>query len=167
MPFIRVAQPNELAVAVAIDRDASALYAEAGIDLSFADDHPFAVAERARWQRCLDAGAVHFALDGDQPVGFAAVERLDGQPHLEQLSVRPAFGRRGIGAALLQTAIVHAVAPLTLTTYRHLPWNAPWYARMGFRVLANHEQSNALRARMKEERRALPMPMMRVAMLRR
>ena len=167
MPFIRLAQPDELATAVAIDDDASALYAAAGIDLSFDDDHPYAVAERARWQRCLDAGSVHFALDGETPVGFAAVESLGGRPHLEQLSVRPAFGRRGIGSALLQTAIVFAAAPLTLTTYRHLPWNAPWYARMGFRALAEHEQPDALKARMLEERRALPLPMMRVAMLRR
>lgn len=167
MPFIRLAQPDELATAVDIDDAASALYAGAGIDLSFGDDHPYTVAERARWQRCLDAGTVHFALDGDTPVGFAAVESLDGKPHLEQLSVRPAFGRRGIGSALLQTAIVFAGGPLTLTTYRHLPWNAPWYVRMGFRPLADHELSDGLKARMKEERQALPLPMMRVAMLRR
>lgn len=167
MPFIRLARPDELPLLVGLDDDASALYREAGLDLSFPDDHPFVVHERARWQRCLDAQTVHVALDGDAPAGFAALEWLDGSAHLEQLSVRRASQKHGLGAALLQAAIVSAGGPLTLTTYRHLAWNAPWYLRKGFRVLEPHEWSAGVAARMKEERAVLPVPMMRVAMLRR
>lgn len=41
---------------------------------------------------CTLAGAI---------VGFALVGLIDGQPHLEEMDVHPAFGRRGIGARLL------------------------------------------------------------------
>jgi hypothetical protein len=73
--------------------------------------------------------------------GFAVLELLDGAVHLEQLSVHPAHGRQGIGAARV-----------TLLTYADVPWNAPFYARHGWRpdpsptraLLALREQETAL-----------------------
>lgn len=48
----------------------------------------------------------------------------------------PDYGRRGIGAALIRQVCAAAraagVPALVLTTYREVPWNAPFYARMGF-----------------------------------
>jgi hypothetical protein len=35
---------------------------------------------------------------------------------------------------------------LTLTTFRHLPWNAPFYQRLGFRILSAHEHTPAISA---------------------
>jgi N-acetylglutamate synthase-like GNAT family acetyltransferase len=46
---------------------------------------------------------------------------------------------------------------VTLTTLRHIPWNAPWYQRRGFRVLEENELSEALRDLLQEEiQRGLP-----------
>ncbi len=162
--LLRLADPSELPIAVAIDDDACELYATAGIALRFPEEHPFVLGERARWRRCAELGAMWFAVEADTVAGFAALESLDGVMHLEQLSVRRDFGRRGIGAALLRKAMEHD--PLTLTTYAHVPWNAPWYQRMGFRRLDERGWSPALRERMTEERAALPMPEQRVAMRR-
>ena len=71
-------------------------------------------------------------------VGFAVLERVDGDVHLEQLSVHPSAVRRGIGAALLAAVVEHARAAgarrVTLLTYADVPWNAPWYARHGWQV---------------------------------
>ena len=73
-------------------------------------------------------------------VGFVLCERpAPATLHIREIDVRPDFGRRGIGAALLAHAcrmgaargLVHA----TLTTFLHLPWNAPFYARQGFRIV--------------------------------
>ncbi|RTL50128.1 MAG: N-acetyltransferase [Rhodocyclaceae bacterium] len=72
-------------------------------------------------------------------VGFVLCERVSlGCLHIREMDVRPAFGRRGIGAMLL--AHVCTVADdlglqfVTLTTFSHVPWNAPFYAKNGFRV---------------------------------
>jgi GNAT superfamily N-acetyltransferase len=101
--------------------------------------------ERARAWRVLVVG---------RPVaGFAVLEQVDGDVHLEQLSVHPSAMRRGIGAALLAAVVEHARAVgarrVTLLTYADVPWNAPWYARHGWRetddlgpglrALAEHE----------------------------
>ncbi|WP_370039331.1 GNAT family N-acetyltransferase, partial [Nocardioides sp.] len=63
----------------------------------------------------------------------------DGAPtaHLEQLSVRlPEHGRRGVGTALVHAACEEARwaghDSLTLCTYRDVPWNGPFYRRLGF-----------------------------------
>jgi GNAT superfamily N-acetyltransferase len=70
--------------------------------------------------------------------GFAVLERVDGDVHLEQLSVHPSAMRRGRGAALLEAVVSAAWATgarrVTLLTYADVPWNAPWYARHGWRV---------------------------------
>ncbi|WAA64772.1 GNAT family N-acetyltransferase [Microbacterium oxydans] len=79
--------------------------------------------------------------DGAAPhlvVGFVHVLELDGHAHLEQLSVLPAFGRRGIGRRLVEAALAEARerghTEITLRTYAEVPWNAPFYASCGFVV---------------------------------
>lgn len=56
--------------------------------------------------------------------------------HILELSVARAAQGRGLGAALLNAAILGAPAlgraQLSLTTDRWLAWNAPFYARHGF-----------------------------------
>ncbi|MBO4274970.1 GNAT family N-acetyltransferase [Microbispora triticiradicis] len=44
------------------------------------------------------------------------------------------------------------VAAVTLTTFRDVPWNAPWYARRGFRVIQPHEWGPELSALVEHER---------------
>ena len=71
------------------------------------------------------------------PVGFVHVLEIDGHAHLEQLSVLPSHGRRGIGRRLVDAALAEARrrehAVITLRTYADVPWNAPFYASCGFR----------------------------------
>lgn len=68
--------------------------------------------------------------------GFVHVLDLDGNAHLEQLSVLPEFGRRGIGRRLVEAAKAEARARgcsrMTLRTYADVPWNAPFYSSCGF-----------------------------------
>ncbi|WP_337006654.1 MULTISPECIES: GNAT family N-acetyltransferase [unclassified Microbacterium] len=91
-------------------------------------------------ERALLPGFVIVAEDASEDahpvVGFAHVLQFDGQAHLEQLSVHPAHGRRGIGRQLVEAAMAEARerghSQITLRTYTDVPWNAPFYASCGF-----------------------------------
>ncbi|WP_233515485.1 GNAT family N-acetyltransferase [Marinitenerispora sediminis] len=100
------------------------MFAAAGLALP--PDDPRPLFARADWMW----------VAGRPPVGFAVLGVLDGAAHLEQIAVDPAHGRRGIGGALLAAACADArrrgYRRMTLTTFRDLAWNAPWYARHGF-----------------------------------
>lgn len=75
---------------------------------------------------------------GAGPVGFAQVIEVDGWAHLEQVSVLPEFGRRGIGRRLVDAAAEAArergYGQLTLRTFVDVPFNAPFYRTCGFVV---------------------------------
>lgn len=75
--------------------------------------------------------------DGEA-VGFAHVLEVDGQAHLEQLSVLRAHARRGHGRRLVEaarsTAAERGHDRITLRTYADVPWNAPFSATCGFHV---------------------------------
>jgi len=103
--------------------------------------------------RAFEPGFVLVA--GSPAVGFAHVLEVEGEAHLELLAVRRDHGRRGIGTALVRAATLEARRRghrrLTLSTYRDVPWNAPFYARLGFAELDRPEHWH--RAAQREERR--------------
>jgi GNAT superfamily N-acetyltransferase len=76
---------------------------------------------------------------GDPPVGFAHVMELEGIAHLEQLGLRPEHQGQGTGAALVRAALAEAAArgydALSLCTFADVPWNAPFYRKLGFEEL--------------------------------
>jgi N-acetylglutamate synthase-like GNAT family acetyltransferase len=55
---------------------------------------------------------------------------------LDQLSVLERWRRYGLGTALIERTAAEArrlgFATLYLSTYRDVPWNAPFYSRRGF-----------------------------------
>jgi GNAT superfamily N-acetyltransferase len=120
-----------------------------------ADDDPLPVGELARY---AGAGRAWVAVlpGDDDPVGYLLAGEVDGAGHVEQVSVHPAAGRRGVGRALVDRAAGWAAdrgfGALTLTTYRHVPWNGPYYERLGFRFLTAGEEGPGLRAIRARER---------------
>lgn len=165
---LRIARPSELRRIADIDDDAGTLYDEFGIFVDLALHSPYVEAESRRWRASLAAARVWLAVDSrDHPIGFISCGFVDGEPFVEQLSVRRAHMQRGLGRALLNRAIAFASdRSLWLTTYGHLPWNRPYYERAGFRVVEDAEQGPELRALLELERRSLPAPEQRVAMRR-
>ncbi|MGE0791752.1 MAG: GNAT family N-acetyltransferase [Sandaracinaceae bacterium] len=165
---IRVARPDELARVIEVDDDASLLYAEHGVALGLTDEHPFAVAEQARWASSVAAGETFLAEDATgEIVGVAVLAHKDGQPYLDQLAVRRAAMGRGIGGALLARALAWAKErgdALWLNTYAHLAFNRPFYERRGFACVEPGEWGDEMRAVIDEQRRYLPHPEQRVVM---
>lgn len=157
--MIRAAVGDDASALRAVEVASGELFRSVGMD-DVADDEPMWLDD---WERYVDATWV-YEIDG-AVVGFAMCEPLGDALHLEQLSVDPAHGRRGIGAELV--AHVCAVAgdrPVTLTTFRHVAWNMPFYERLGFVEVV--DPSPALRARFVEEAAAGLDPATRVMMRR-
>ena len=74
------------------------------------------------------------------PVAFIAVTREGRELHIWEFNVRLDCQRRGIGRRLLRRLIAEATAAgisaITLTTFRDVPWNGPFYQSMGFELVA-------------------------------
>jgi len=116
-------------------------------------------------------GHLWVARAGNAPVGFAHVKVLEpGAAHLEEIDVHPEHGRRGIGTrlvnALCEWAAREGYSSITLTTFRDVPWNMPFYERLGFRMIAPAVLSPALRSLRDDEARRGLDPERRVAMRR-
>ncbi len=146
---IRPARPDELPELQRVEREAGERFRGLGL-LDHLLDHSLSLPELAMHQR---AGRVWVAVDDDgQPVGFAVASVLDGADggaHLEELDVVPRAGRQGVGTRLVTTVCDWAASQgfltLSLSTFRDVPWNGPFYAHRGFRVVPPAELSPALR----------------------
>ncbi len=104
-----------------------------------------AQAEGRLWVAVAAAGAAT-----GEPVGFALVDLHEpAAVHLRELDVLPEHGRRGLGRRLVRTIQSWARETgrdtVTLTTFRDVPWNAPWYERLGFRIPPPDDLSPRLR----------------------
>ena len=114
-------------------------------------------------------GHLWVALADDVPVGFAHVKVLEPTVvHLEEIDVHPDHGRRGLGRQLVMAVCAGTARDgfrsVTLTTFRDIPWNMPFYARLGFQVISPAHLSSALRAVIEDETRRGLDPTRRVAM---
>jgi len=91
------------------------------------------------------------------PLGFVLARRHGASLHVGELDVRPDFGRRGIGTSLV-THVCGVAARLglrfvTLTTLRDVPWNAPFYAKLGFVRITDLRPFRHLQRALLHERR--------------
>jgi GNAT superfamily N-acetyltransferase len=154
VPQIRRARPDELELLLDIEREAGRAFAEIGMP-EIAEDDPGTVE---------DVAAAWVAVDeDDRPVAYLVSSVVDGRAHVDQVSVRPSHARRALGAALIDHLAAVSGTPLTLTTFRDVPWNAPYYERLGFRVF---EPGPELAALMRREAASIPGDAPRVAMRR-
>ncbi len=166
MISIRDARHDELESLRQIEIAAGQVFVEVGLPEIAAHD-PFDIPTMAKY---VDAGHAWVVANDDTAVGYAIVDIVDGLVHLEQVSVLPDWGRRGLGAQLLEHVCAWAsddgFAAVTLTTFGHLAWNAPFYAAHGFRELTAAELGPELRHLREEEARAGLDPALRVCMRR-
>lgn len=155
---IRLANVTELPALQEIECAAAALFLQT--DYAFvAKDDPTSFDQL--YQQC-QKGLVWVAVRGDdQPVGFVIASPLEGLLYLQEIAVHPSDGRCGLGTRLIlaagEWARRNGYTALTLSTFRAVPWNAPFYARLGFVVIEETELSRGLReVREEEARHGLP-----------
>lgn len=150
---IRQARTSEISRLGEIERDGDRRFrGYSGVPAGFDD-----VAAPAQLQQALADGrlwvAVAEAADrerGPDVLGFALVEPVDGNAHLEQLSVVRAHHGQGIGRQLLEAVCLWAadqsLAAVTLCTFSDVEWNRPLYEHLGFAVVPDDRWSPGLRA---------------------
>ncbi|MEU3625907.1 GNAT family N-acetyltransferase [Amycolatopsis coloradensis] len=144
--MIRLAAFEDLPVLQDIERAAGEPFRALGM-AAIADDDPPSIEDLAAYR---SAGRAWVLDDGDGPLAYLLAEVVDGYGHIEQVSVHPDHARRGLGRQLIEHAGKWAaregLAGLTLTTYTEVPWNAPYYARLGFVTLGEDDLTEGLRA---------------------
>jgi GNAT superfamily N-acetyltransferase len=130
---VRPARPGELALLPDLEEASDTLFAALGIGPLPAASTPEDL-----------AAALAVLVVGDPPQGFVRIDPLAGGAHLEQLSVHPDHGRRGLGRALVRAAVDWAgqagFGEVTLATYRDVPWNGPFYVSEGFVELGSADE---------------------------
>lgn len=131
----------------AIEGRATLLLAAHGF-AGLADDPGPPVSEFGEFLRANQAWVAE--VDG-RTAGYAVAGPVGDALWIKQLSVDPEAGRRGVGSALLdhliKTAKARAFRLVALSTFREVPFNAPFYARRGFRILPLEGAPRALAER--------------------
>lgn len=148
--MIRPSRPEESARLRVIERAAGERFREVGFG-DIADHDPASVETMTAY---ANAGRAFVAVDADdEPVGYVLVDVVDGNAHVEQLSVHPDHQGRGHAKALIDAAgdCLQDAPAITLTTFRDVPWNRPLYEHLGFRVLGDDEIGPELRAVVEHE----------------
>lgn len=130
---IRLARPADADFLPAIERRAAELFRD-DPDCARLDFDDVWTAQEHR--RLIAKGHCLIAEVGEEVVGFLATQPFGRELHLWEMDVLPAFQGRGIGAVLLRACLIDAenagFRAVTLTTFRDLPWNGPFYTRLGF-----------------------------------
>merc|ERR1711939_1023383 len=130
---IRRPRTTDIPLLAQVERSAAQIYRTADLD-SLADGatlDPYILITIA------NAGYLWVAVNRfDQPIGFLGGNYLSGNFHIIELSVAQDYQGHGIGSALVATMSQQVrqggYRSITLTTFKDLPWNAPWYAKLGF-----------------------------------
>jgi DNA-binding transcriptional MerR regulator/ribosomal protein S18 acetylase RimI-like enzyme len=143
---IRAVRDDELPILQDIEWAAGESFRAIGMP-EIADDEPFPLDVLASYRR---AGRAWVAVgDSDRPVAYLLADLVDGNLHVEQVSVHPDSAGRGVGRSLLDhlagLATADGIAALTLTTFTEVPWNAPYYERCGFRCVDEADLTPGLR----------------------
>ena len=136
---IRPAVRDDAPMLPAVEHSASRRFLEIPDLASLPDEENLSVRAHQRYT-ALGTEWVAEADDRDL-VGFLAAEVLLNVLHIWELAVRQDVQGRGIGRQLVNTAVSFAqdrgLVSVTLTTFSDVPWNAPWYSRLGFQIDSN------------------------------
>ena len=133
--MIRRPRPNEIKLLPQIENEADQRYARVGLGQVFG----MPPASPRLLEHARRDGRLWVAVSPlGRPVGFALMKLLRGDVAL----ARPALGADRLAAARYGAELIAhpprratRIRSLYLSTYLDVPWNAPFYARRGFRAV--------------------------------
>ena len=107
------------------------------------------VLDEAQHRRFARAGWSWVADIAGAPVGFICAEFVEHEVHVWEVAVGEPYQQQGIGSRLMARIAAQArdagACALTLTTFRDVPWNGPFYASLGYEVIDPETYSARLR----------------------
>jgi GNAT superfamily N-acetyltransferase len=144
---VELATFDDIPLMQAIEVDAGRRFRDLGMD-AIADDDPPA---GPMLEAYVDNGCAWVVVEDDgQTLGYALASMVDDEGHLDQVSVAERAGRRGLGAALIEQVcawtLYQGAVTVTLTTFRDVPFNGPFYESLGFVVVDEVDCGVELRA---------------------
>jgi GNAT superfamily N-acetyltransferase len=108
------------------------------------------------FENALNENLLWVVVESNLPIAFLLARIIDGCIHIAEFDVHPDHGRRGIGSQLLNYVLTvakqRAFQAVTLTTFEHLPWNAPFYSKHGFEVIEADKIGDELAQIVKKEK---------------
>ncbi|KAI0995685.1 hypothetical protein K3495_g12495 [Podosphaera aphanis] len=130
---IRRGKTSDIPLLKRVERSAGNRFRTVGLD-SVADCNTL---DPERLTRMSDANHLWVGVNSSGPIGFLCGEELDGNFHIVQISVSYECQGRGVGKNLMSTMLEQITSErsfksVTLTAFRNLSWNGPWYSKMGF-----------------------------------
>lgn len=141
--IIRPVEPDEISQLGDIERSAGELFRDQGMD-DVAEGSVISPEFAISFTRF---GAALVADVDGKLAGFALAAPYDRHAHLYEVSVAQAFQGTGIGRKLVEAvngwAQENDFKAVTLSTFSDVPWNAPFYAKLGFRKLDLQEWTPA------------------------
>lgn len=140
---VRPARSSDIARIQDIERLAGEMFR--ATEFAFCADHDADPAEEI--EEAIAAGLAWVAVDGDDRVdGMMLAMVIPEGLYLKEIDVDPAVQRRGIGRALIAALAEHTrrrgADTIWLRTFRTVPWNAPFYAQLGFEVVSDGEPAS-------------------------
>jgi GNAT superfamily N-acetyltransferase len=156
--MIRAATAGDAAGLPDVERAAGTTFRNLPDLAWIADGDPMGATDHLRF---IAQGTSWVAEEDGRAIGFLAAERAGPELHIVELSVRPEHQGHGVGRRLIAAALAEAdnagLTAVTLTTFRDVPWNAPFYARVGFKEVPPGALSSRLAAATAQESaRGLP-----------
>ncbi|OTA15203.1 acetyltransferase [Xenorhabdus vietnamensis] len=150
---IRLTQKSDITQLPAIEHSAAKLFRFIPELAWVADGH---VQTEQQHLEYIEQGNSWVALNViSQPIGFILAKPLNGGLHIMELSVHEDWQRNGIGKALIDKVIMVAeqnhLNAVTLTTFRYVNWNAPFYHKLGFEILYSQQLTESLRQILQRE----------------
>lgn len=165
--LIRAATETDFTLLPDVEVDAAQAFLDYGLD-TIADHQP---ASATSYLNLPKDSAVFVADRQDKMViGFVVAMRVDSQAYLKEVAVRRAHAGHGVGRRLIDAAITWARCNLylhmTLTTFADVPFNAPFYRKIGFSAFDPGRNWPELRAIREHERKIRLEFRPRVAMIK-
>ncbi|MDP2212630.1 GNAT family N-acetyltransferase [Phenylobacterium sp.] len=155
---IRLAGPADLDLLPEIEISAATLFRDQGLEIiaGEADDAPIDFTPAEVWRPIAAAGLLWVMAEEDGPPGaFLAAKIEESRLHILEFDVHRRHQGQGLGRRLLAFAIAEArrrgLEGLSLTTFRDAPWNAPFYASAGFKIIERDAAPETLQAYLDRE----------------
>ena len=129
------AEPEDVLAIIDVHLASNRLFAGTGLlpESELANHMPSDAIRQAMEQKLV----FRIGDDRRRVVGFAATRVIGQALYLDQVSVLPEAGRRGLGRRLVLEVIEasreRGLKSVLLSTFRDLAWNGPFYRQLGFR----------------------------------